>query len=74
MKKHPPHPAEDLLGEIPVTLEDVARWLDAVTGLPRDSIRRAYYAEYWNVPEKIRAAKRAGTFDATIAADLHRQF
>lgn len=27
----------------------------------------AYYLEYWNVPEKIRAAKLAGAFEATIS-------
>lgn len=58
----------DLFGEIPVTWPEVWAWLEAVPGIARDSWRAAYYIEWWDVPAKIRAAKRAGTFEAITAS------
>ena len=52
-------PPYDLFGEVPVTWQEVWDWVENVAGIPRDSWRAAYYAEFWNVPEKIRAAKIA---------------
>ena len=50
----------DLFGEIPVLQSDVDTWIDVVPQIPRTSWRRDHYARSWNVPEKIRQAKRAG--------------
>jgi hypothetical protein len=57
----------DLFGEIPVTWPEVDAWCLAVAGLPPDSWRRTYYLVYWNVIDKIKAAKRAGIYDKIIA-------
>ncbi|MGV0950463.1 MAG: hypothetical protein ACOYB3_07285 [Azonexus sp.] len=46
---------------------DLIRWCLAVTRLPADSPRFAWYVSRWLVPEKIAAAKKAGTFSATVA-------
>lgn len=56
----------DLFGEIPVYWPEIDAWCLAVAGLPPESPRRAYYIERWDVPAKIRAAKAAGTFEATL--------
>lgn len=51
----------DLFGEIPVTTDEVEIWIDVVPGWPRTlESRRRYYAQAWNVAEKIRAAKASG--------------
>lgn len=51
----------DLFGEIPVLLEEIEIWIDVVPGWPRTlSSRRRYYAQAWNVADKIRAAKASG--------------
>lgn len=47
----------DLFGEIPVTWPEIWNWVEAVGGIERTSWRAAYYAEHWNVAEKIRAEK-----------------
>lgn len=46
---------------------DLIRWVFAVAGLRADSPRFAYYVSRWRVPEKIAAAKKAGTFAESIA-------
>lgn len=69
-KKTPPHPALDLFGEVPVTQEEVLQWCEVVAGIARDSWRLRWYLASWNIPDKIRAAKLAGQFDALIAAGL----
>ena len=61
-------PPYDLFGEIAVTWPEVWAWLEAVPGIARDSWRAPYYLTCWNVAEKIRAAKLAGTFEAITAA------
>lgn len=50
----------DLFGEIPVTTDDVALWVDVVPAIPRSSWRREHYARSWDVAAKIRAWKSAG--------------
>ncbi len=60
-------PTFDLFGQVPVTWPDVVAWCVAVAGLRADSPRLGYYARFWNVPDKVRAAKIAGTFDADIS-------
>lgn len=47
----------DLFGEIPVTWPEIWDWVESVAKIPRTSWRARYYAEHWNVPEKIRAEK-----------------
>lgn len=59
-RRRKPHPAEDLFGEIPVTWDDVWHWVETVPGIPRTSWRASWYIRCWNVPDKIREAKRAG--------------
>lgn len=54
---------------MPVTWPEVIAWTRAVAGLGPESWRWAYYVRAWDVPEKVRAAKRAGTFDQVIAGD-----
>jgi len=57
----------DLFGEIPVTHQDVDAWLISVPGIQPGTKRAAHYIEAWSVVEKIRQAKRTGTFDALTA-------
>lgn len=59
--------ARDLFGEIPVTLDELLAWMLAVPGLAPTSPRFAWYVRGWNVIDKIRAAKEAGTFDAIVS-------
>ncbi|WP_265942489.1 hypothetical protein [Dechloromonas sp. A34] len=49
------------------TAIDLIRWVLAVAGIRADSPRFAYYVSRWRVPEKIFAAKKAGTFTESIA-------
>lgn len=65
-RRAPPrqNPALDLFGEVPITLDDLRAWVAAVAGIPADSWRWAWYVDNWNVADKVRAAKLAGTFDA----------
>ena len=65
-RRHP-GPPFDLFGEIPVTWSDVIAWCAAVPGIAPDSWRFGYYVRGWNVPEKIRQAKLAGTFESITA-------
>jgi hypothetical protein len=65
-RSHHGRQARDLFGEIPVTWPEIWDWLEAIPKIPRDSWRPVYYIEYWNVPEKIRAAKLNGTYHQII--------
>lgn len=56
----------DLFGEVPITHDDIARWCEAVAGIPPDSPRFARYVRGYRVVDKVRAAKLAGTFDAIL--------
>lgn len=60
-------PARDLFGEIPVTAVEVAAWLIAVPKIDPGSPRAAAYVRAYAVPEKIAAAKEAGTFEQITA-------
>lgn len=59
-------PPYDLFDEVPVIWDEVDAWCLSVAGLKPDSWRRPYYIQHWNVVEKIRQAKVAGTFEALV--------
>lgn len=61
-------PAHDLVGEIPVTLDELLARMLAVPGIAPTSPRFGYHIRGWNVIEKIRAAKAASTFKELIGA------
>ena len=57
----------DLFGDVQVTLDDLHTWVAAVSPAWTSSDRSlAFYIDRWNVADKVRRAKLAGTFDATI--------
>lgn len=57
----------DLFGDVCVTRDDLHEWVAAVAPAFTSSDRSlAYYIDRWNVADKVRRAKLAGTFDATI--------
>lgn len=45
---------------------DLIRWVFAVAGIPADSPRFNYYFSRWLIPDKVAAAKAAGTFADAI--------
>ncbi|MDZ7939261.1 MAG: hypothetical protein U5M53_13705 [Rhodoferax sp.] len=55
--------ARDLFGQVPVTHRDIDLWLLHVHQVHPESPRAAYFVRGWNVPEKVRQAKLAGTFE-----------
>ena len=63
----------DLFNEIPVTCSEVELWVESVAGIGRESWRFDYYCRNWAVPDKIRAAKLAGTFQAVTGAAAARR-
>lgn len=59
--------ATDLFGEVVVTEHDLFLWVSAVSPrwlTPERSYRN--YLRMYNVAEKVRYAKLAGTFDARV--------
>ncbi|SAK68327.1 hypothetical protein AWB76_04088 [Caballeronia temeraria] len=65
MRRH--HPQHDLFGQVPVTLDEVRQWVEAVAPAYCSSERAfLHYVHAWQVADKVAAAKLAGTFDATI--------
>lgn len=57
----------DLFGEVIVTEDDVQAWVEAVAPAFASNQRSfALYVRCWSVVDKIRVAKRTGTFDTTI--------
>lgn len=54
--------AHDLFGEVPVTLSELHAWCDKTTHISPTPWRRDWYIKHWNVADKIRAAKLAGTY------------
>lgn len=56
----------DLFGQIIVTIQDVRDWLRAVPKIDPDSHRAAHYVKAYSVVDKIRQAKKSGTFDALV--------
>lgn len=64
----------DLFGEIIVTEDDVRAWVEAVAPAFTSTQRSfALYVRCWAGVDKIRVAKRAGTFDGTIERARIRQ-
>lgn len=59
-------PVFDLFGEVVVTADDVAAWLEAVPRIDPNSPRAAHYVLAYDVPGKIKAAKVSGLFDALV--------
>jgi len=57
----------DLFGEVAVTQDELEAWVCALApGFAGNEHRMAYYIYHWNVADKVRRAKLAGTFDSTI--------
>lgn len=52
---------EDLFGEIPVTKDDIEKWMEINAPRLRDRYKEKYIKS-WNVVEKIKQAKKNGTF------------
>lgn len=51
----------DLFGDVPVSVREVEVWMYKVPRLPHYHRWRAKYPQEYNVPDKIRVAKLAGT-------------
>jgi hypothetical protein len=61
----------DLFGEIIVTVDEVNLWLDCNANLTWQShSRRNYYAEYYDVANKIKLSKLDGSFYLIISNHL----
>jgi hypothetical protein len=57
----------DLFGQVAVSYDDLDLWVSALApGFATNEHRRAHYIAQWNVADKVRRAKLAGTFDSTI--------
>ncbi|MBP6058254.1 MAG: hypothetical protein KA524_07570 [Nitrosomonas sp.] len=52
---------EDLFGEISVTYEDIDKWMNINAPRIRENYKESYIKN-WNVIEKIKKAKKDGTF------------
>lgn len=52
----------DLFGQVPVTWPEVVDWVARVAGITPDSPRWLAYVNAWNVADKVRAAKLAGSW------------
>lgn len=57
----------DLFGQVPISTLDIEQWLLAVPRIRPDTRRAAWYVKAYNVPDKIKAAKLAGTFDDQVS-------
>ena len=57
-----------LFEEIPVSEQEVQNWLDTVPNLSASTFRREAYRKAYNVEDKIRAAKKAGTWPSAKAS------
>jgi hypothetical protein len=61
--------AEDLFGQIPVTLEDVSLWVAAVAPHVISSrLRLEHYIRSWDVATKVATAKASGAFHQVSAS------
>jgi hypothetical protein len=57
----------DLFGDVVVTTDELRQWVAAIAPAWCSSDRSlSFYIRQWNVADKVRHAKLAGTFDATI--------
>lgn len=61
MKKPTPTAALDLFGDIPVTLRELELWLFKVPKLPHYARWRESYPRQYNIIDKIKRQKQAGT-------------
>jgi len=66
LKKSAPRAEVDLFGEIPVTLREVQIWLFKVPKLPFFSRWRESYVREYNVIDKIKRYKAAGTLSELV--------
>lgn len=62
MPKIPEPYVYDLFGEVPVTTQDIDKWLICVPRMDPLSPRAEWYVKGYNVADKIRTAKMRGTF------------
>jgi len=62
-KKYTAYSPFDLFGEIPVTQDEVKKWCEVIAKVSPDSWRFDWYTKNWDVPAKIRAAKRQMPLD-----------
>jgi hypothetical protein len=69
MKRPRRNPALDLFGEIPVSQNEVRAWVARTS--PNNASDRMFdtYVAKYNVIDKIRAAKLAGTFNSDGSID-----
>jgi hypothetical protein len=64
----------DLFGEVTVTYDDLDLWVSALApGYASNPHRRAHYIRVWDVANKVRRAKLAGTFESTIENARHQR-
>jgi hypothetical protein len=57
----------DLFGDVQITIDDLHAWVSAIAPAWASTERSlSYYIRHWDVAGKVRHAKLAGTFDATI--------
>lgn len=64
----------DLFGEVVITSDDIDAWVLAIAPAFTSSERAfLYYVSRWHVADKVRAAKLAGTFEATIEHGRERR-
>ncbi|WP_343675172.1 hypothetical protein [Paraburkholderia heleia] len=64
----------DLFGEVIVTEDDIHDWVEALAPAFLANARSfELYVRGWRVADKVRAAKRDGTFDETIESALNRR-
>lgn len=57
-----------LFEDYPVTQNEIEEWLDKIPNLSKTPFRRAAYAKAYNIPEKIREAKRRKEWPRTDKA------
>jgi hypothetical protein len=64
----------DLFGDVIVTEDDIHDWVEALAPAYLSNQRSfEMYVRGWSVVEKVKAAKRDGTFDETIESALDRR-
>jgi hypothetical protein len=66
--KHMRPRVRDLFGDVPVYTYEVEAWLLAVSRMPIDSPRAAWYIRAYDVVGKIKACKLAGTLQDVLQA------
>ena len=51
-----------LFEDYPVTENDIERWLDSIPNLSKSPFRRQAYRKAYRIEDKIRSAKKDGTW------------